>query len=394
MKYLNVISLVILCFSTPAALAGFSVRNSVEIDPQYRHLNQHGYTNDNEIYDVFGLLASHVEYANAPWFAEVKPEVRFVGSRGVMDDGPTNVSVRTTSRLFNSRRTLVHNQDAEAYFDFDRVNVKYSFDGGDVYIGRKPLSLGVLRLFPVWNKLTLPLIFQPGPEWIENPDVVGASFADGKLSYRAFASRGNRAVTDDLALVEARYAGDGFELQALGGTWWEHAALGVAGSVDAWESSLRFETLWLGRYRSEKAQGQFGLGFERALSSTWTLVAEALYQTAGVAEAPPLRPNVPLVPNRFMALPGKFYLLPNVAYQIHPLWTLRFGMLASPAAHSSLVALGGFDHSLTDDTTLTLKVKLPFGPDGSEFGSDRLVDPLGRSLGMSSTALLQVQSTF
>jgi len=388
MKYLNVIARAILCFSTPAAFAGFSLRNSVELDPQYRHLNQHGYTADNEVYDLFGLINSHVEFTESPWFAEIKPEIRAVGSRGVMDVGPTAVSARTSSRLFNFRRTLVRDQDAEAYFDLDRADVKYAFEGGDVYLGRKPLSMGVLRFFPVWNKLTLPLIFQPGPEWTENPDIVGASFASGKMSYRAFASRGDRAVLDDLALLEARYAGDGFELQALGGTWWEHAALGLAGSFDAWESSLRFETLWLNGYRDVRAQGQYGLGFERALSSTWTLVAEALYQTAGVAEARPA------LANRFMVLPGKFYLLPNFAYQVHPLWTIRFGMLANPAAQTSVVALGGFDHSLSDDTTLTLKIKLPLGPDASEFGAARLVDPLGRSLGMASTVLLQMQSTF
>lgn len=374
----------------PRAQAEWSLRQSVEVTPQYRKFQQEGMTPLKEVWDVFGMGSVHAQWSADKWFAEIKPEVRAVASRGVLDPVPAGLSVQTGRRVLNTRRMLTREGDGEAYFDFDRLNLRYSYEQGDLFAGRKPLSLGVLRFFPVWNKLTLPLVFQPGPEWIENPDLVGATYASGRYSHRLFASRGTHAQADDLVLLETRFSGEGLDVQTLVGSWWQHTAAGVAGAFDVASSTVRFETLWLGRFRQEKAQGQFGLGFERALNEKWTLVAEALYQTSGVTD---MR-NLLTPPNRFMVLSGRFYLLPHLSYLVHPLWTLRMGMLANPADHPSYVWLGGFDHSVTDNTTLALKLKLPFGSKRGEFGSERIVDLFGRKLGASATALLQLQSTF
>jgi hypothetical protein len=374
------------------ASAGWNLRHFGELSPQYRRLNQEGFAPNDSVFDAFGVLNSHAEWSQGSWFAEAKPEIRAVASRGVKNapPDPNTVSVATSRRVLNTRRTLIRDDDGEAYFDFDRLNVKYTFAQGEVFAGRKPLSLGVLRFFPVWNKLTLPLVFQPGPEWIENPDLAGASYQLGRFSYRAFASRGDEPKRDDLALFEARFFGKGFELQALGGHWWEHSAAGLTAAVDAFQSTLRLESLWISRYKDDVSQWQLGLGLERALSAKWTLIGEALYQSAGVNDFG----NVTAPPNRFMVLAGKFYALPYVTYQIHPLWLVQAGFLAGLADETSYVALGGFEYSMNDNTSLNLKIKWPVGSAKGEFGEERIQAPFGRSLGMSSTALLQLQTTF
>lgn len=383
---------ILFSFLAPALAGAVSlpnVRYTTELAPQYRMLNQNGYSDSEDIIDGFMMANAHAEWNLGKWVLEAKPEVRAVVSRGVGESAPEEVTTRTSRRVLNSRRTIWFSEESEAYFDFDRLNARYTFEGGEAFAGRKPISLGVLRFFPVWNKLTLPLIFNPGPEWIENPDVLGASFQKDKMSYRAFWSRGDQPRTDDIALFEMRYFGDGVELQGLAGYWWEHTAGGLAGAFDLWQSTFRVETLWLSRYKNEVSQWQTGLGVERALSEKWTLITEALYQSAGLSEVQ----NVTAPPNRFMPLVSKFYALPYVTYQVNSLWTAQLGFLAALNSEPSYVALGGFEYNVSDKTSLTLKVKWPFGSKAGEFGEERILTPLAH-MGMSSSAILFLQSTF
>jgi len=371
----------------------WNVRHYLELAPQYRQLNQQGFSGNDSVVDGFGMLNSHAEWSRGNWFVELKPEVRAVASRGAKDDpsvNPNAVSVATSRRVLNTRRSLIQEEDGEAFFDFDRLNIRRTFALGEIFLGRRPLSLGVLRFFPVWNKLTLPLVFQPGPEWIENPDIAGASIQQGRFAYRLFAARGNEPKRDDLALFEARFFGQGFELQTLAGHWWQHSAAGLTAAVDALQSTIRLESLWISRQENEVSQWQVGLGLERALSAHWTLVAEALYQSAGLSDFH----NVAGPPNRFMVLSGKFYALPYLTYQLHPLWLVHAGFLAGLSDETSYVALAGFEHSLNDNTSLTLKVKWPTGSSTGEFGDHRIATTFGQTLGMASTAVLQMQTTF
>ncbi|MGE3760292.1 MAG: hypothetical protein AB7H97_21180, partial [Pseudobdellovibrionaceae bacterium] len=169
----------------------------------------------------------------------------------------------------------------------------------------------------------------------------------------------------------------------------QHTAGGVAAAIDAFSSTIRIESLYLSDYKQKKSQTQTGLGFERALDEKWTFVFEALYQSAGKDSFKNLATN----PNRFMALAGKSYLLPYVTYQMSPLWTFNFGTLAGLNGKVSYVGIGGFEHSLNDNTTLTMKIKWPFGSARGEFGEER-VNAFGKTAGMSSTAFLQLQTTF
>lgn len=386
----KLLALVCLASLPVQSWAGWNFRHNAEVSPQYRNLNQEGVASVDEVYEAFGMLNTHAEWSSTNWFAEAKPEIRALASRGVKDTAPLAASVETSRRVLNSRRTIIRNEDGEAYFDFDRLNVRHTFTNGEAFVGRKPVSLGVLRFFPVWNKLTLPLIFQPGPEWVENPDVIGASYQLGNISYRAFAARGNEPKRDDIVLAESRWFAKGFELQMIAGHWWEHTAAGLSAAVDAFGSTLRLEFLWIARFKDEPSQSQIGLGVERALTEKWTLVAEALYQSAGRSEFQ----NQLTTPNRFMVLGGKFYALPYLTYQMNALWTLHAGGLINFADDISYVALGGFERSLNDNTSLTLKLKIPLGSDEGEFGAERMRTPFGQTAGMATTALLQLQTTF
>lgn len=387
---MRLILISVLMFSFAAQAAEWNLRTTVEVDPQYRHLNQQRIVEKNELWESYGLVNSHLEVTEGSFFFEAKPEIRAITREGKQNP-LSMLSVKTGQRVLDSRRTLYEERESEAYFDFDRLNLRYTLSGVEVYAGRRPLTLGVLRFFPVWNKLTLPLIFEPGPEWIENPDIAGASVQIGAFSYRLFASRGERPQVDDLVLGEVRYFGTGYEIQALAGYWWQHSAAGLAGSVDVYDNTLRFESLWISSRKDEVAQGQIGVGLETALNDKITLVTEGLYQSAGLDEVQ----NVKSAPNRFMGdLAGKGYALPYVLYQVHPLWSLQAGSLIGVMESSSAIGLAAVEHSLGDNTTMTLKVKWPFGDSTGEFGSERVTDPFGRRLGLASSVMLKLQTVF
>lgn len=382
---------------TAKAGAEWHLRTNLELIPQYRILNQTPPPTPDGLFDMFALVSTHLEVASGGWFFEMKPEVRAMASRGMNDYPPPDRAVKTTPRFLDSRRTLAFNSDNEAYFDFDRLNLRYSFGEGEVYAGRRPLSMGVLRLFPVWNKITLPLLFEPGPEWIENPDVFGGSYQVGKVAFRIFGARmdqpenvENRSADNNIALAEVRFFGTGYEIQFLGGEWWEHSSAGVAGSVDVADMTFRMESIWFSRYREEPSQAQIGLGLETALGSKWTLVTEALYQSAGLDDMK----NVYRIPNRFMVLSGRYYLMPYATYQMNNLWGFQLGALANADSEPTFIGIGGFEYSLGDDTTLSFRAKIPFGQDTGEFGARRVTDIYGQQAGLSTTYYLRLTTTF
>ena len=139
----------VLLFAGASASAGWNLRHFGELSPQYRRLNQEGFAPNDSVFDAFGVLNSHAEWSHGSWFAEAKPEIRAVASRGVKNapPDPNTVSVATSRRVLNTRRALIRDDDGEAYFDFDRLNVKYTFAQGEVFAGRKPLSAVRARMY-------------------------------------------------------------------------------------------------------------------------------------------------------------------------------------------------------------------------------------------------------
>lgn len=349
---------------------------------QHRELNQKGYTEKNSVQEIYFLADVLFQYSKNSFYFEAKPQIRAVES-------PEPVSVETSHRVLNSMRVISDEGSHEVSADFDRLNIRYGKNNWEVFAGRRPISLGVLRFFPVWNKLTLPLVFGPGPQWIENPDVIGGSFQRGAISTRVFAARGDEPQEDDLVLGELRYFGSHLEAQFLVGHWWQSSAAGLALSTDWLEATWRLEALGLAGGETED-QAQLGLGFERALDAKWTIVSEYYGQTLcrrrndGYGVIPP---------SQFQVLNGCHYLLPYASYQWSDLLSLSAGTLVN-LTDTSLVGILGGGYQWSDEVTLEAKATLPFGPSRSEFGPARFSDLFGRELGAQSTVYVSLLATF
>src|SRR5688572_14785020 len=108
------------------ASAEVSWRQNLELIPQYRALNQSGFIEGSVRYELYGLIASHLEWSRESWFFEIKPEIRSVTSSGVHEAPPFNVTAQTSRRWLNSRRLLKRERDFDAYIDLNRANLRWT----------------------------------------------------------------------------------------------------------------------------------------------------------------------------------------------------------------------------------------------------------------------------
>jgi hypothetical protein len=392
--------LALLVASTTASAWSWHRQFHVEGIAQHRDLNQSGFLARAEQWEGFGLADFALEGSSENFFVEVKPQLRSVQSPGTESSGPGQILPGFTSRWLHSQRVIKRQADRETQADFDRLNVRWTTQlaGGDVelYAGRRPISLGVLRFFPVWNKLTLPLLFQPGPEWINNPDGLGARWQGENRSLRLIDVQGEDPKHDRISLAEGKASFGKAEVQLLVGEWWRRTTFGLASTLDAWEATFRFEALWYGEDPTEPkgeasaAQTQWAVGAERALNAKWTAAVEYYQQSLCHSQAQGYGLTTL---SRLQVLNGCRYLFPYVDYQLGGFWRVGAGGLLQ-LADGSTVAVVAANYSWTDNLGAEFKLKQASGPNGSEFGSKRVQDPFGRSLGAQSTADLTLSWTY
>jgi hypothetical protein len=365
---------------------------------QRRSLNQSGFESSSTRMEGFGLVDSAFTASGAEFFFEAKPQVRLVQSPGVKSPGPGVASVGMAPRWLNSRRVIQRAEDRAVYADWDRLNGRWQsrLESGyaEISLGRRPISLGVLRFFPVWNKFTLPLSFTPGPEWIDNPDGAMARYQSQDLSLRAIEIQGQGSAHDAVSLVEAKFSRQNMDAQILVGDWESRETAGLGLAVDHWGATWRLESLHFEPRRSGHGSttagtDQVGLGFERALSAEWTVALEYYQQSLCVEKIGGFG-VAPL--SDVQVLNGCRYVLPYVDYQINSLWHAGIGSLIQLGDRSGMGFFSAI-YSMSDDSTLEFKVKQSFGRRGSEFGSARYKDPLGRTMGAQSTAYLLWSTT-
>ncbi len=353
---------------------------------QLRELNQNGFLNRESQYEGYLLIDYLYSWVEKDLFFEIKPQLRGLQSPGVQDNGPQMVSIKPSKRWLKTQTLITKNSEQEIYIDFDRLNLRYKvFKNGEIFVGRRPLSFGVLRLFPVINKLTLPLIFRPGPQWIDNPDAAGFTTSISENgSLRLLAVGGEEARADSIYLAELKQAFDAYEFHLLAANWWERNTLATAFSADFFDTTWRFEAIRFSERREEKAVLQWSAGFEHAINGKLNFVFEYFQQTNcnkdngsyGIETF-----------SRFQVLNGCKYVFPYLDWQMSDLWRSGIGILAN-IDDPSFMNILNLEYSWTDNLSFEFQGKIPVGKNGSEFGKARFTDPLGRDLGVQTTLYL------
>ncbi len=287
--------------------------------------------------------------------SEIQPELRAVQSSHTLTD-QMRADVRSPSRLMSLSSKLTSSSTRETVLDVERININYRISDSEISIGRKPISLGVLSIFPVWNKFTRPLVTNLGPLRAFSEDQASVRYQQGAWLVQAIdiEERDNRGAT---RIGEMTWYGDSLEIHILGGHWWESGAAGIAAVKDVAGTSLRLEEI------SFSADGmQTGLGAERALNEKWSVTGEYLYLDSGATRK---EEYLFLKPSRFRPLSAMRYGYARLEYKPWPLWIFQLADMYNFIDSSQLWS-GKLLYSAANDLELTLEIRLPTGNDTSE----------------------------
>lgn len=300
---------------------------------------------------------TRVTFAQAGFGVEIQPELRAVQSDRAL--GPElRSSVRSPTRLMSLQTKLSSNIKSESTLDLERLNISYRSAGMQLSLGRRPVSLGVLNVFPVWNKFSRPLVTDYGPLRTFNQDQASVRMQRGEWLVQALDIEEQGARKSGATRVaQVSWFGDGVEVHAIGGEWWNSGALGLAAVTDVAGTSLKFEEI---SFSAEAMQ--MGLGLERAFSDTWSGVTEFMYLESGATD----KRDYLLAPaSRFRPLSARAYTFARVDYKPAPLWIIQFGDLLNLVDSSQLFNIKGL-YSAGNDFELSGEVRLPTGSDDSE----------------------------
>ncbi len=288
---------------------------------------------------------------------EIQPELRALQSDEPL--GPEmRAGVRAPARLMDLHKKLDSGRKNESTLDLERLNFLYRVSGTQLSVGRKPVSLGVLSVFPVWNKFSRPLMTDYGPLRTFNQDQVSMRVQRGEWLIEAMdiEERDARAA-GATRVAQLSWFGDGLELHAIGGEWWQSGAFGLALVKDAGGTSLKLEEI---SFSGDGAQ--IGLGAERAFTEKLSALTEFLYLESGASYK---RDYFFLTPSRFRPLSARAYAFGRVEYKPGPLWIVQAGDLVNLVDSSQLLNLKAI-YSAGNDFELTGEFRLPAGGDDGE----------------------------
>lgn len=394
--YFLMIKFIIVCFVLFLSLflKAWELDQKSEIQPSfyYRQVPQKGFTSQEQSYDFFFRGGSQLRWTEGAWQIEIKPELYgFTGNSKIGKTiDPYFISMKSPDRLMNLRHTI--NMDDEWYLELERFNVSYSKEELEVSLGRKPVSLGILKVFPVWNKFSKPLPVTIGPATVLSSDTLSLRYQGGSLSYN-FTSIANQKNEDNMYFAGFTYYATEYEMHALLGQWWKKANLGLAFAKDLWGATWRAESLI---YQEEVIAGkkqheqQTGLGVEYAFNDKLSLLSEILIQSSGAKKS---SEYVGLASSRFRILQAQSYNYTQVQYKLTSLLTTALATLIN-GVDGSRYDVFKMQYSYSDNTDLFGEINTPQGKDKAEFSRKAWIAPNGFYRGVPTQASLGFKYIF
>ncbi len=379
-----------------AKAVDFRTKFDIQANGVYRSLSQQGFSDAVTVGDGLLFLGSQV-IATSDWFElEVRQEFR-----SVFGDTPSyppgdiaRLNIQSPERFMQLDRMLVENKGINIISDIERLRASLVFPEGEAWVGRRPVSLGVISFFKVWNKFTRPVSGLFGPTIVYGSDGFGGSYQSGDFSFKAMSLFGPD-VQDDAHLLEVAWFNPFAEFRFLGGRWWDRNAVGFAFSKTVFDWMLRLETLYLSKgtataMAANPSETQIGLGFDGAINSALSLLVENYFQSIGAMDTTDYSITDP---SRFTNLRAKFYTFAILNWQMSTLWKSGFGDLFNGVDGGQLFSLR-LNYSLSDNIELLSEFNLPLASDGAEFAKRTFVFKDGSYLGSGSQFSLGLKASF
>ena len=358
----------------------------------FLNVNDAGFSELSTSWNGFFQVGDRLRVRQSGFQFEVMPEIRsLVGqSADLPPSDSAFISIEAPPRLVNTEISLGSGPDREALLDFERLNLSYSTDNLEMYVGRKPISIGVLRIFPVWNKFSRPLPGLSNLSLIYGSDGAGARVQLGQVTLNAFSVLGPDP-TQSMYAFEPIYYGDIAEIHLLFSQWFQQTTVGMAIARNVGGATLRLEWLDIGISPSDSdRQNQVGVGIEDAFTSNFSALAEGLYQSNGATDVSQyqLLPTSPF--NQLRAI-GYSYV--QGAYSINSYWRVLGGALTNLVDFGSIL-IARTTYALTDNIDLQAEDDVPAARDNAEFSSHAFYFSDGSYIGVNTQVTAGIHLVF
>lgn len=272
----------------------------------------------------------------------------------------------TPPRRLMKLYTRVGNADSQnqTIIDTGSLWASYSLNKWQFTAGRRAIGIGVLKAFPVWNRLYPVVPTVSGYMFMNNPDIVDVRWSDGAWTIAGY-SIFSQYYDDYIGALELIHYGEKLESHFLAGKWWNRATAGYSGVVDTSVGIFRLETLAIANSGQGKASGQqLGVGWEKVFTAKLSMNLEYYHSSFGVDRS---SRYVLQDPDPFRLLLGRDYTYPQVNYKISDFCTAEFGSLINLNDGSAML-VNQATYSLADDIEIFGAYRKPIGGGGKEFG--------------------------
>lgn len=388
------IALVLALGSQPgSSYADVRSRGDLRLWGGARQLNHIGLSQWDRTMDTYGVLGNQWAGSWSGIRFEFRPELRLLAgdSVGLPEKDIARMSVQPPSQFAKLQWKLFSGAGSEGFFSIERANVTIPMGDAELSIGRKVLSLGTLKVIPLWNRLSRPLPTAYGPDGLVfGRDQASIRYQSGNYAFFGFWVEGpvlpsNQTIYRDRMIggeVTAFY--DWIELHLMAGQWYERNVFGLAFAKDLGGVT------WAGESLFHENIAQIATGLEYAWSSTVTSLFEGLYSGLGVKHPDDyeVAPADPLFGFR-----AQYYLYGQLRYQFVTDFTFQPSVIFNAVDYSAWTA-ARLEWAMNENTDLAIQGSVPIGVPGTEFSRHAFTFPNGGSLGSPALAWIELKTFF
>jgi hypothetical protein len=350
---------------TMAASAGVTYESETSLQGVHRNFpnGASSITNINE-----GFLESRTgfRYSTDNFQMEAKALLRSIQSPANQDSKDfAFTSLEPPRRLFKLYTKIGPDDSAnQTYLDTGSLWGSYNKENWTFSAGRRAIGIGVLKVFPVWNRLYPVVPTLSGYMLVNNPDVVDVRWSKSQWTVAMY-SIFSQYYDDAITAMEFIHYGEKLESHFIVSDWWQQATAGYSGVVDSDMGIFRLETLGIAQGSSNTSKGfQVGLGWERAFTAKLSFLAEYYHSSFGTRKT---SDYLLQDPTAFRTLLATDYIYPKLSYKITDFLSNDLGALCN-LIDGSFMIINETNYSLSDTMDLFALIKKPTGTSGKEFG--------------------------
>lgn len=322
---------------------------------------------------------------------EIKP-VFFSKAREGASSGSTLSTLGASSYRIGDIRSEIHNDEKISILqNLDRLNLQFSFDPGDLTIGRQTISFGAARfvsptdIFQPFAPSTLDKEYRPGVDAVRWQGTLG-DLTEYDLGLVAN-NEGQPVDSTLYARIKTSLRGNDLEAVAIlrddiatFGAGWERA-LGMFGfwAEAAWTASTSdypsYMPFPLPEIEFEEDYFRLSVGLDRALSEHTLAMIEYHHSSFGTDD-PEQYQNLSRTEgfqSGGIYLVGKDYLIPSISWTATPLLNLSASAFANLTDSSAFVRMSG-DYSLSENLYTDFGIYFGLG-DGTRLEAATLPAP-------------------